>query len=106
LWLPNCTGFVEHKNHHFAQARSNKEEHGYGEIDPVIVKKLSTHEKLAEQMKQRQIGCEALPLGSHPIERKQYYSQTFSMSPKFVTNKGLVRIKGKNIDFMQLLQRN
>lgn len=104
-------GFVEHKNHHFAQAKSNKEEqiseeHGYGEIDPVIVRKLSTHEKLAEEMKQRQIGCEALPLDSHPIERKQYYSQTFSMSPKFVTNKGLVKIRGKNIDFVQLLQRN
>ena len=104
-------GFVEYKNHHFAQAKSNKEEqkseeHGYGEIDPVIVRKLSTHEKLAEEMKQSQIGCEALPLGSHPIERKQYYSQTFSMSPKFVTNKGLVKIRGKNIDFVQLLQRN
>jgi hypothetical protein len=57
-------------------------------------------------MKQSQIGCEALPVGSHPIERKQYYSQTFSMSPKFVTNKGLVMIRGKNIDFVQLLQRN
>jgi|RhiMetdeSRZDD1v2_1073273.scaffolds.fasta_scaffold17471_9 hypothetical protein len=104
-------GFVEHKNHHFAQDKSNKEEQkseedGYGEIDPVIVRKLSTHEKLAEEMKQSQIGCEALPPGSHPIERKQYYSQTFSMSPKFVTNKGLVKIRGKNIDFVQLLQRN
>ena len=104
-------GFVEHKNHHFAQDKSNKEEQkseedGYGEIDPVIVRKLSTHEKLAEEMKQSQIDCEALPPGSHPIERKQYYSQTFSMSPKFVTNKGLVKIRGKNIDFVQLLQRN
>jgi hypothetical protein len=104
-------GFVEHKNHHFAQDKSNKEEQkseedGYGEIEPVIVRKLSTHEKLAEEMKQSQIGCEALPPGSHPIERKQYYSQTFSMSPKFVTNKGLVKIRGKNIDFVQLLQRN
>jgi hypothetical protein len=104
-------GFVEHKNHHFAQDKSNKEEQkseedGYGEIDPVMVRKLSTHEKLAEEMKQIQIGCEALPPGSHPIERKQYYSQTFSMSPKFVTNKGLVKIIGKNIDFVQLLQRN
>jgi hypothetical protein len=103
--------FVEHKTYHFAQAKSNKEEqkaeeHGHGDIDPVIVKKLSAHEKMAEEMKQSQIDCEALPLGSHPIERKQYYSQTVSMSPKFVTNKGLVKIRGKNIDFVQLLQRN
>lgn len=97
---------VEHKTTRFTQPKSNKEEHDHGDIDPVVVKKLSAHEKMSEEMKQSQINCEALPLGSHIIERKQYYSQTFSMSPKFVTNKGLVKIKGKNIDFVQLLQRN
>jgi hypothetical protein len=98
--------FVEHKSTHFPQTKSDKEHIDEGDIDPVIVKKLSAQEKMAEEMKQNQIDCEALPLGSHPIERKQYYSQTFSMSPKFVTNKGLVKIKGKNVDFVQLLQRN
>lgn len=98
--------FVEHKTTHFAQARSDKEEHDHADIDPIIANKLSAHEKMAEEMKHHQIDCETLPLGSHSIERKQYYSQTFSMSPKFVTNKGLVKIKGKNIDFVHLLQRN
>jgi hypothetical protein len=97
---------VDHKTTHFAQTKSDKEEHDHGDIDPLIVKKLSTHEKMAEEMKQNQIDCEALELGSHPIERKEYYSHTFSMSPKFVTNKGLVKIKSKNIDFVHLLQRN
>ncbi|HZA47792.1 MAG TPA: hypothetical protein VE521_02580 [Nitrososphaera sp.] len=97
---------MKHKTTHFTQAKSDKEEHENRDIDPIIVTKLSVHEKMAEEMKQSQIDAEALPLGSQPIERKQYYSQTFSMSPKFVTNKGLVKIKGKNIDFVQLLQRN
>ena len=97
---------VEHKSTHFTQAKSDKEEHDRADIDQIIVKKLSAHEKISEEMKESQIDCEALPLGSHPIERKQYYSQAFSMSPKFITNKGLVKIKGKNIDFVQLLQRN
>ena len=98
--------FVEHKTTRFAQAKSDKEENDNVDIDPIIIKKLSAHEKMAQEMKQSQINAEALPLGSHPLERKQYYSQTFSMSPKFATNKGLVKIKGKNIDFIQLLQRN
>ena len=98
--------FVEHKSTHFTQAKSDREEHDSRDIDPIIITKLSAHEKMAEEMKQSNIDAEALPLGSHPIERKQYYSQSFSMSPKFVTNKGLVKIKGKNIDFIQLLQRN
>lgn len=98
--------FVEHKTVHFARAKSNEEDHDNGDIDPVIIKKVSVHDKMAEEMKLSQIDGESLPLGSHPFERKQYYSQNFSMSPKFVTNKGLVKIKGKNIDFVQLLQRN
>ena len=97
---------MEHKTTHFAQAKSDKGEHDSGDIDPLVIKKLSAHDKIAEEMKQSQIDCETLPLGSHPFEHKQYYSQTFSMSPKFVTNKGLVKMKGKNIDFVQLLQRN
>lgn len=97
---------MEHKTTHFTQAKSHKGEHDSRDIDPFITKKLSAHEKITEEMKQSQIDGEALPLGSHPLEHKQYYSQTFSMSPKFVTNKGLVKIKGKNIDFVQLLQRN
>ena len=95
---------------HLAETKVHKEkqieEYGKGDIDPVTVKKMSAHERLAREMKQSKIECEALSLGSHPIEGSEYYSQTFSMSPRVVTNKGLVKIKGKNIDYIQLLQRN
>jgi len=98
--------FVEHKSTHSAHIGSNKKEEHREDVDPIIIKKLSAHEKMAEEIKKSQIDCEALELGSHRLERKQYFSQTFSMSPKFVTNKGLVKIKGRNIDYVQLLQRN
>jgi hypothetical protein len=98
---------MEHKSTHSAHTGSNKrEEHDHTDVDPIIIKKLSAHEKMAEEIKKNQIECDALELGSHRLERKQYFSQTFSMSPKFVTNKGLVKIKGRNIDYVQLLQRN
>jgi hypothetical protein len=61
---------------------------------------------MADEIKQIGIDCAALSLGSQLIERKQYYSQTFSMSPEFSTNKPFVNIKGKNFGFVQLLQRN
>jgi hypothetical protein len=99
--------FVEHKSTHSAQARSRRtEEDDHGELDPVIIKQLYAHEKLAEEIKKKGVDCESVELGSHPLERKQYYSQTFSMSPKFVTNRGLIKIKGLNVDYVQLLQRN
>jgi hypothetical protein len=40
------------------------------------------------------------------IERSPYYSYNFSMTPRAVTNRGAIRIKNMNIDFIQLLQRN
>jgi hypothetical protein len=99
--------FVEHKSTHSAHTGSNKRvEHDHVDVDPIIIKKLPAHEKMAEEIKKSQIECEALELGSNRLERKQYFSQTFSMSPKFVTNKGIVKIKGRNIDYVQLLQRN
>jgi hypothetical protein len=61
---------------------------------------------MADEIKQIGIDCAALSLGAQPIERKQYYSQTFLMSPEFFTNKAFVNIKGKNFDFVQLLRRN
>lgn len=97
---------MERKTTHFTQGKSEKGEHDNEDIDPFIIKKFSAHERMAEEMKRSGVDSEALPLGSHPLEHKQYYSQTFSMSPKLITNKGLVKIKSKNIDFVQLLQRN
>ena len=99
-----------HSRGHFAETKVHKEQqienHGQGDIDPVTVRKMSAHERLANEMKQSKIECEALSLGSDPIEDTEYYSQTFSMSPRLVMNKGLVKISGKNIDYVHLLQRN
>lgn len=65
------------------------------------------HEKLTLEIKKSGIDCSALPLGSHQLERAEtYYSHYFALSPRFVTNKGLIAIKGKNVDFIHLLQRN
>lgn len=90
---------MEHGPNFFAETKVHKEqlreEYGHDDIDPVIVKKMYVDERLTEEMKQSEIDCEALPLGSHPIERRQYYSHTFPMSPKLVTNMGLVKMKGK-----------
>jgi hypothetical protein len=106
----NCIRAVKHRTSHFAETKIHKEqqieEYGHGDIGASIVKKMSAHERLAKEMKQIELDCEALPLGSHPIERSQYCSQTFFMLPRVVTNKGLVKIKGENIDFVHLLHRN
>ena len=106
MWLPFLPFVVEYKDYPAHHSSHEEEQHGYGDIEPVIVKVSSPHEEIADQMRKKGIDCEALPSGSHPLERKPYYSQLFSMTSRLVTNKGLIKIKGKNIDFIQLLQRN
>ena len=99
---------MRHKGTYSAQpgSKESKGDEHQEDPDPIIIRKLSAHEKMADEIRKNDVDCEALELGSHPLERKQYFSGTFSNSPRFVTNRGLVRIKGRNIDYVQLLQRN
>jgi hypothetical protein len=87
---------VEHKE---------AEEHGHGDIEPVIVRKTNLIEDLAEEMKAKGIQCEPLAIGSHPIERRPTSSHMFSQTSRLTTNKGLIKVRGRNIDFVQILQR-
>jgi hypothetical protein len=52
-------------------------------------------------MEESRIEYEALPIGSHPIECKPYYSRIFALSSRFVTNSGLLNIRSENIDLVQ-----
>lgn len=78
---------------------SREKEHGHGDTEPTLTKRIAVHLKLAHEMKKEGIRCEALPYGSHKLEREEsYYSHNFALSSRLVTNKGLIEIRGKNID--------
>jgi hypothetical protein len=96
---PFLPPFVEHDDSH-------EEEHGHGEIEPVVVKISSPTQTMAAEMKKGGVQGDALELGLHPLEKGPYYSQLFALSSKLATNKGLIRVSGKNVDFIQVLQRN
>lgn len=81
------------------------EEHGRDDIEPVIVRKTNQNENLAKEMAASGIQCEALAIGSHPIERQPTSSHMFSQTSRLTTNKGLIRVLGRNIDFVQVIQR-
>ncbi|MGI0035597.1 MAG: hypothetical protein ACRD98_07005, partial [Nitrososphaera sp.] len=88
---------VEHNEH--------ADENEYGEIEPVVTKLTTLNQNFADEMKKAGEQCEAIELGSHPIEQKPYYSYLFPMTPRLLTNRGLVRVTGRNIEFIQVLQR-
>ena len=98
---------VEHKDSHaHDSSHSHEEEHGHGDIEPVVVKMQSLNQELAGEMKKSGVDCEALALGSHPLESGPYYSDMFALSPRLVTNKGVIKLRGRNIDFVHVLQRS
>jgi hypothetical protein len=96
---------VEHTDSSHARSHE-EEEHSHGDAEPIVIKRVAAHEKLAQEMKKSGIDCEALPLGSHRLEGEPTYSHSFALSSRFVTNKGMISVRGKNIDLVQVLQRN
>ena len=68
---------------------------------------INPNEKLAREIIQNGIECEAMKdTGLLEIEKKPYYSYLFAMSP---TNRGCIRLEGngrRNIDFVQVIQKN
>ena len=106
MWAAILPVAVEH-THHSSHADSHEEEHDHDDAEPIIEKRVAIHEKLAQEINKSGIDCEALPYGSHQLEREEaYYSYGFALSSRLVTNKGMIRVSGKNIDFVQILQRN
>ena len=70
------------------------------------IRRINLNERLAEEIREIGIDCEAIESRSLPIEHKSYHSYIFPMRSKFITNRGCVRDKGKSFDLMQIIQRN
>jgi hypothetical protein len=73
----------------------------------ITIKRTSLNEKLVQQLRE-QIGidCEAAEIDSLSIEHKRYYSYNFPMSPKIITNRGCIIVKGRRFNLIQVIQRN
>jgi hypothetical protein len=71
---------------------------------------ISLNERIAQEISKNGIHCKAVTdIGLLDIEKKQYYSYYFAMSPRIVTNRGYIRLEGDNkgnIDFIQIIQKN
>ena len=70
-------------------------------------KRTHLNEDLAQWIRQ-QIGidCEASKIGSLQFEHNRYYSNSFPMSPKIITNRGCILVSGKRFSIIQIIQRN
>src|SRR5919197_4440646 len=71
----------------------------------ITIKRTNLNEKLVQQLRE-QIGidCEAAEIDSLQIEHKRYYSYNFPMSPKIITNRGCIIVKGRGFNLIQVIQ--
>jgi hypothetical protein len=72
---------------------------------------ISLNERLAQEIIQNGIECEAMTnTGSLAITKKPCYSYLYAMSPRIITNRGYVRLSvengTRNINFIQIVQKN
>jgi hypothetical protein len=88
---------VEHKE---------SEHHSHEYVESVVEHKMALNEIFADQMKKNGIQSEPVAIASHPIESRPSSSHMFSLTSRFTTNRGLIKVKGRNIDYVQILQRN
>jgi hypothetical protein len=99
--------YQEHNSSSHSHGELHKEEeHGHGDGEPVIVKRLAPNEMLANDLNEHGIIAETVAQGTHPIESKPCYSHMFGMNSKFTTNKGVIRVRNKNFDLVQVLQKH
>lgn len=81
------------------------------EVIPKEEESININERLAREIIQNGIKCEAVTdIGSLGIEKKSPYSFLFPPSPRIVTNRGCIRLTQENgrsnIDFIQIIQKN
>jgi len=62
-------------------------------------------EKFRDMLKDIGVDSEAKEIATVDVERADYYSRNFSQTPRMVTNKGCLELKGTNIDLIQIIQK-
>jgi hypothetical protein len=72
----------------------------------IVIKRVNLNESVAQSIERIGIDCEAIEVNSLAIENRPYYSYKLPMTPKIVTNRGCIKVNGKNFGLIQIIQRN
>ena len=62
-------------------------------------------EKFSDMLKEIGVDSEPKEIATNDVELDDYYSRYFSQTPRMVTNKGTLEVKGSNIDVIQIIQK-
>ena len=81
--------------------------HSHEDIEELETIKIENlNETFASQMNKMGMNVEAVPIGTLNMEREEYYNNDIGSNPIFITNRGCIRIKDKEVSMIQIIQRN
>jgi hypothetical protein len=90
---------------HSARSNDKHDKHEEEEESDTFMKQ-DINELFASQMMAKGLGAEAIPLGSLELESEEYYNNDISSNPRLITNRGCIRVKGKEVSIIQIIQKN
>lgn len=73
------------------------------ELETIKIENLN--ESFASQMNEVGMNVEAVPIGTLNLEREEYYNNDIGSNPRFITNRGCIKIKDKEVSMIQIIQR-
>ena len=73
--------------------------------EPETIKIENLNETFASQMNKVGMNVEAVPIGTLNLEREEYYNNDIGSIPRFITNRGCIKIKDKEVNMIQIIQR-
>ena len=73
------------------------------ESETFVIK--SIPEKFSEKLDKIGVKSSIIEIGTDDVENDDYYGRFFTQTTRMVTNKGCLKVTGKNIDVIQLIQK-
>lgn len=62
-------------------------------------------EAFCDSLKEIGVESDAGDIGADDVEKGDYFSRYFTNSPRMITNKGCIDIRGSNIDVVHVIQK-
>ena len=69
------------------------------------IKIQNLNEIFASQMNKAGINAEAIPIGTLGLEYGEYYNNDIGSNPRFITNRGCIRIMEREVNMIQIIQK-
>lgn len=77
----------------------------HGDEEPETFEYMTLPESFAQMLNEIGVESTACKVGTVDAESGDYYSRYAASTPRMVTNRGCVKVSGRNIDLIHIVQK-